>query len=125
MTERILNLKVGEPLETELRRTADAMKALDRGETPEPYFSVGFNDVSQLFSVFTSRRWDLLATLRASGPVSIAELARLARRDYKNVYQDVLKLTEWLAVEKDEKGRVFTPYAEIRVDVRLPEGRAA
>ncbi len=125
MNERILNLKVGEPLEVELRHAADTMKALERGETPEPYFSVGFNDVSQLFSVFTPRRWDLLAVLRESGPVSIAELSRLAKRDYKNVYQDVEKLSEWLAVEKDEKGRVFAPYSEIRVDVRLPQGRAA
>jgi hypothetical protein len=40
-------------------------------------------------------------------------------------YHDVEKLTEWLAVEKDEKGRVFAPYSEILLDVRLPQGRAA
>jgi predicted transcriptional regulator len=125
MDERILNLKAGEPLEAELERAASTMEALERGENPTPYFSVSFNDVSQLFSVFTPRRWDLLATLRESGPVSIPELARLAKRDYKNVYHDVEKLTEWLAVEKDEKGRVFAPYSEILVDVRLPHGRPA
>jgi predicted transcriptional regulator len=125
MNERILNLKVGEPLEAELDRAASTMEALERGETPAPYFSVSFNDVSQLFSVFTPRRWDLLAILRESGPVSIAELARLVKRDYKNVYHDVERLIEWLAVEKDEKGRVFAPYSEILVDVRLPQGRAA
>jgi predicted transcriptional regulator len=125
MNERILNLKVGEPLEAELERATSAMEALERGEKPTPYFSVSFNDVSQLFSVFTPRRWDLLATLRESGPVNIAELARLAKRDYKNVYHDVERLVEWLAVEKDEKGRVFAPYSEILVDVRLPQGRAA
>jgi predicted transcriptional regulator len=124
MTERILNLKVGEPLEAELERATSTMEALDHGETPTPYFSVSFN-VSQLFSVFTPRRWDLLVTLRESGPVSIAELARLAKRDYKNVYHDVERLVEWLAVEKDEEGRVFAPYSEILVDVRLPQGRAA
>jgi predicted transcriptional regulator len=125
MNERILNLKVGEPLEAELDRAASTMEALERGEAPTPYFSVSFNDVSQLFSVFTPRRWDLLATLRESGPVRIAELARLVKRDYKNVYHDVERLVEWLAVEKDEKGRVFAPYSEILVDVRLPQGRAA
>ncbi len=125
MTERILNLKVGEPLEAELERATSTMEALERGETDTPYFSVSFNDVSQLFSVFTQRRWELIAILHESGPVSIAELARRAKRDYKNVYQDVEKLAEWLAVEKDEKGRIFAPYSEILVDVRLPQGRAA
>ena len=36
-----------------------------------------------------------------------------------------LQLAEWQAVEKDDKGRVFAPYSEIIVDVRLPQVRAA
>ena len=57
--------------------------------------------------------------------MSIAELARRLKRDYKNVYGDVEKLIEWGAVEKDEKGRVVAPYSEIIVDVRLPRGHVA
>ena len=125
MSERILNVKVGEPLEANLARAARTMEALDRGETPAPYFGVGFSDVGQLFDVFTPRRWDLLAALRESGPMTIAELARRLKRDYKNVHGDVEKLAEWQAVEKDEKGRIVAPYSEIVVDVRLPQGRAA
>jgi hypothetical protein len=41
------------------------------------------------------------------------------------VHNDIERLIEWQTVEKDENGRVFAPYAEIRVDVRLPSGRAA
>jgi hypothetical protein len=41
------------------------------------------------------------------------------------VHGDVERLTEWQVVEKDEKGLVFTPYSEIVVDVRLPQGHAA
>lgn len=125
MSERILNVTVGEPLESSLARAARTMETLQRGESPAPYFGVGFSDVGQLFAVFTPRRWDLLATLREGGPMTIAELARRVKRDYKNVHGDVEKLSEWQAVEKDEKGRVFAPYAEIVVDVRLPQGRAA
>lgn len=125
MTERILNVKVGEPLEANLALAARTMEALDRGETPAPYFGIGFSDVGQLFAVFTPRRWDLLAALRESGPMTIAELARRVKRDYKNVHGDVGKLAEWQAVEKDEKGRIVAPYSEIVVDVRLPQGRAA
>lgn len=125
MSERILNVKVGEPLESSLARASQVMEALERGEEPTPYFGVGFADIGQLFAVFTPRRWDLLAVLREDGPMSIAELARRVKRDYKNVHNDVEKLAEWQAIEKDEKGRVVAPYSEIVVDVRLPQGRAA
>lgn len=125
MSERILNVKVGESLESSLTRAAKTMEAVGRGESPAPYFGVGFSDIAQLFAVFTPRRWDLLAALREGGPMTIAELARRLKRDYKNVYGDVEKLAEWQAIEKDEKGRVVAPYSEIVVDVRLPQGRAA
>lgn len=125
MSERILNVKVGEGIETGLAHAAQVMEALDRGESVAPYFGVGFDDISQMFAVFTPRRWDLLAALREGGPMTIAELARRVNRDYKNVHGDVEKLIEWLAVEKNEQGRVHAPYAEIVVDVHLPSRRAA
>lgn len=125
MTKRILNVKVGERIEASLDRAAAVMEALDHGERPKPYFGIGFQDVSQMLAVFTPKRWDLLATLRELGPVTIAELARQVKRDYKNVHNDINKLIDWQAVEKDAQGRISAPYAEIVVDVRMPEGRAA
>ena len=67
----------------------------------------------------------LLAVLREGGSMTIADLARRLKRDYKNVHGDVEKLRQWQAVEKDDEGRIFAPYSEIVVDVRLPQGRAA
>ncbi len=93
MSERILNVKVGEPLETSLARAAQTMEEMERGETPPPYFSIGFSDIGQLLAIFTPRRWDLLAALREDGPMTVAELARRLKRDYKNVHNDVEKLT--------------------------------
>jgi len=125
MKERVLHVKVGEPLESNLSRAVQTMEALQSGNTPKPYFGVGFSDMGQLLAIFTPRRWGLLGVLRKDGPMSIAELARRLKRDYKNVYGDVEKLIEWGAVEKDEKGRVVAPYSEIIVDVRLPQGHVA
>ena len=125
MSDRILNVTVGGALDSTLELAAHTMAALERGEAPVPYFGVGFSDVGQLFAVFTPRRWDLLAALRDGGPMTIAELARRVRRDYKNVHGDVEKLAEWQAVEKDDKGLVVAPYSKIVVDIRLPRGRAA
>lgn len=57
--------------------------------------------------------------------MTIAELARRVKRDYKNVHGDVEKLIEWRAVEKNEQGRIHVLYAEIVVDIHLPSRRAA
>ena len=125
MSERILTIKVGSGIQSSLALAQQMMERLEVGEEPTPYFGVGFKNVSQMLSVFTPKRWDLLATLREHGAMSIAELARTLQRDYKNVHNDVERLMEWLAIERDAQGKVFTPYSEIVVDVHLPQQRAA
>lgn len=125
MTDRILNVKVGEPLAATLAKASKTMAALEQGKPVTPYYGIGFSDVGQLLAVFTPKRWDLLAALREVGPMNIAELARHLRRDYKNVHGDIEKLLEWQAVEKDDQDRYVAPYDEIVVDVRLPQKRAA
>lgn len=125
MSDKILTIKVGSDPVSSLTLAQQAMEKLAVGETPAPYYGVGFKHVSQMLSVFTEKRWDLLAALRERGAMSIAELARTVQRDYKNVHNDVEKLMEWLAIEKNEQGKVFTPYSEIIVDVHLPKQRAA
>ena len=125
MNEQILTIKVGTGIQSSLALAQQMMERLELGEEPAPYFGVGFKDMSQMLSVFTPKRWDLLATLREQGAMSIAELARTLQRDYKNVHNDVERLMEWLAIERDAQGKVFTPYSEIVVDVHLPQQRAA
>lgn len=121
----VLHLTVGEPVSASLARASSAMKAARRGKPAQPYFGVGFDDVGELFSVFTPKRWELIGALRQGGAMTIAELARQLKRDYKNVYNDCERLIEWMAIEKNENGLVFAPYAEIVVDMKLPDRRAA
>ena len=121
----ILHLTVGEPIQASLARATAAMKAAKQGKRVKPYFVVGFDDVGEMFSVFTPKRWELIGTLREGGAMTIAELARQLKRDYKNVYNDCERLIEWMAIEKDESGLVFAPYDEIVVDMKLPDRRAA
>lgn len=125
MNEQILTIKVGTGIQSSLALAQQIMERLELGEEPTPYFGVGFKDMSQMLSVFTPKRWDLLATLREQGAMSIAELARTLQRDYKNVHNDVERLMEWLAIERDAQGKVSTPYSEIVVDVHLPQQRVA
>ena len=125
MDNKILKINVGADIKSTLTLAQQAMEQLTLGEAPAPYYGVGFKNVSQMMSVFTEKRWDLLAALRENGPTSIAELARIVNRDYKNVHNDVERLMEWLAIEKNDQGKIFTPYSEIIVDVHLPQQRAA
>lgn len=125
MKNRILKIKVGAGVQSTLNLAQQAMEQLSIGETPTPYYGVGFKNVSQMLSVFTEKRWDLLAALRENGAMTIAELARTVQRDYKNVHNDVERLMEWLAIEKNEQGKIFSPYDEIIVDVHLPKQKAA
>lgn len=121
----VLHLTVGEPVKASLARAGAVMKAARQGKPIQPYFGVGFDDVGELFSVFTPKRWELIGALREGGAMTVAELARQLKRDYKNVYNDCERLIEWMAIEKDERGLVFSPYAEIVVDMKLPDKRAA
>ncbi|MBI5428849.1 MAG: hypothetical protein HY938_00125 [Nitrosomonadales bacterium] len=121
----ILHLTVGEPMQTSLARASAAMKSAKQGKRTQPYFGVGFDDVGELFSVFTPKRWELIGALREGGAMTVAELSRQLKRDYKNVYNDCERLIEWMAIDKDDNGLVFAPYNEIVVDMKLPNRRAA
>lgn len=121
----VLNVTVGDSVAGSLARARSAMETLQRGKTPQPHFGVGFAQVGQMLAVFTPKRWELIATLRESGPLTTADLARKLRRDYKNVHADVTALAGWLAVERMEDGRVQVPWSEIVVDLKLPSRLAA
>lgn len=122
--KNILHLTVGEPISASLTRTVATMKAARRGKPVPPYFGVGFDDVGELFSVFTQALGTDRRTARrrrddCRGTRSSTQ-ARL-----QNVYNDCERLIEWIAIEKDEDGFVFAPYDEIMVDMKLPDRRAA
>jgi len=121
----VLHLTVGEPVTASLTRAAAAMKSARQGKPAQPYFGVGFEGVGELFSVFTPKHWELIGALREGGAMTVAELARQLKRDYKNVHNDCERLIEWMAIEKDENGLVYAPYDEIVVDMKLPDRRAA
>ena len=124
-SDRVLNVKVGETLQDSGRRAAAAMKVLAAGKKAEPYFGVSFEQVGQMFAAFTPKRWVLIAALRAAGPLTVAELARQLNRNYKNVHTDVQQLIAWMAIERDDDGRVSVPWSDIVVDMKLPQRIAA
>ncbi len=120
---KTLHIRVGETMTITLERAEATMQAIERGESPPPYFGIGFDSLPQFFAVFTPRRWELVSRLRQAGPLTIAELARQVHRNYKNVHEDIVALMQWETVRRDENHRVFVPWDEI--DLRFPLVRQA
>ena len=114
----VLQVKVGEPIKESLADFGAALGAAMDGKAVEPYFGVGFETMAQFGAVFTPKRWELVESLKAAGPLTIYALAKRLSRHYRNVHKDVTALIEWLVIEKDDSGKVFVPWDEI--DVRWP-----
>lgn len=83
----------------------------------------GFENMAQMSVVFSPKRWELVEVLKKTGPQSIYALAKRLDRHYRNVHQDVVKLSEWMVIEKDASGKVFVPWDKI--DVQWPLERLA
>ncbi len=119
----VLEVRIGEPMKTSLARFGKALTRAKVGKSSKPYFGVGFRTMAQFGEVFTPKRWELVAALKKSGPLSIYALAQNLDRHYRNVHKDVTALIEWTVIEKNSDGRIFVPWDEI--DVRWPLQDAA
>jgi predicted transcriptional regulator len=96
------------------------IEAWNTGKPSNPIATFSFSNASQLFAVFTPKRWDLIEKLQVIGPSSIRGLTRALGRDVRRVHDDVAVLVDWGIVERDETGKVFVPYDVIHIgaDVR-------
>ncbi len=65
------------------------MKAIEKGRRVKPRKGVYFENLEAVRSILTENRLSLLRLIRKHKPDSVAELARLANRDFKHVYGDV------------------------------------
>ncbi len=65
---------------------------------------ISFPDFATLGRVITGARLELLSNIKLMKPRSIQELARLVKRDFKNVYQDIQLLAEFGLIELKESG---------------------
>ncbi|MHB1943271.1 MAG: HVO_A0114 family putative DNA-binding protein [Acidiferrobacteraceae bacterium] len=74
--------------------------------------SITFATPETMLKTLSSKRWELVVTLLAQGPMSIRALARQVDRDVKNVHADVVALKETGLVE-DHKAGVWVPFDEI------------
>ncbi|MDH2915505.1 MAG: hypothetical protein PXX77_01375 [Gallionella sp.] len=118
-TKSTLTITVGGSLSDGLRDIANTMQAVSDGREVSTQFALGFKNMAQMGEVFSPKRWELVEVLKKTGPQSIYALAKRLDRRYRNVYQDVAKLSEWMVIEKDESGKVFVPWDKLNVQWSL------
>ena len=73
----------------------------------------------QLVRALSPARWELLEALRRSGPLSIYELAKRLRRNYKNVHTDVTQLAALGVILRASDNRVLVPWEVLRAEWTL------
>lgn len=106
-----------------LAEAATTMKAVAAGQVVKPQRRrLFFSSPEALRRFLTPKRIDLIRLIRQQKPTSIHELATLAHRDFKRVYEDVKALAETGLLELSrENGRKVTPHVaeELRLEIVL------
>ena len=115
------DLKIGiKSWEESTKETSDMLRKFDQGIFPEQAIErVYFHDFKTLLRYLTPKRLVLLEELHKAGPMSVLALAKLLRRSYKNVYDDVSALVTAGLFERDERKRVCVPWHEIETTLKL------
>ena len=112
---RVLELRVGDARDA-LDRFEAAWNRRNEGRKLERLRVLSLEDLPLLLKTLTPARWELVDRLREAGPLSIYQLAKLLRRDYKNVHTDVTALARIGLVEKQEDARVSVPWDVVRAE---------
>lgn len=125
MSLKAIKIKI-KPLDEFLGDAAAVMKNFQAGKKvkskKQPEFF--FEDLDAVRSILTDKRIALLRLIKSKKPDSIKELARLAKRDFKAVYDDIQKLEEFDLVQvikskPGSKSQVRSKASEILFSVEI------
>lgn len=93
--------------------TLDFARRLDRGQKVKSQRGEFFESLEAVRNFLTEKRLELWRAIRDRSPGSLTDLAKLVRRDYKDVHQDVSILVEVGLVDlrkpKGSKTRALKP----------------
>ena len=86
---------------------------------PEKPARISFATPELLWKVLTAKRWALLKSMCAAGPMSIREAARRVGRDVKAVHSDITALLNAGVLDRVNDGRVIFPFDAVKVEFIL------
>ncbi len=108
-----------DPLPGALDRFEQAWQRGIAGTSRVSEVRLTFENLPVLLRNLTPARWKLLEVTKRSGPVSINGLARLLRRDYKNVHTDVTRLVELGLLERAPDQWIAVAWDTITAEMKL------
>jgi predicted transcriptional regulator len=112
-----INLK---SLEDVGKETIQVMRSIETGKKVVPQsHQIVFSDFMAVRSFLTPKRLELIRLIRKHAPSSIAELARLARRDFARVYQDVRTLSEAGIIDMPRRSKGEKTKPGVAEEIRL------
>jgi predicted transcriptional regulator len=119
---KVKKVKVGiRSADAVLREAAETMRSVAAGKKVRPKgHRLFFTSPEALRRFLTPKRLELIRLIRKRRPSSINELAALARRDFKRVYEDVTSLAEAGLVDlAKDHGRKKAPRVadELRLEI--------
>jgi len=115
---KVLEVRIG-PAADALDRFEAAWNRRAEGRPVKTLNVLSLPGLPQLVQALSPARWTLLEALRRSGPVSIYELAKRLRRDYKNVHTDVTQLAALGVILRASDNRVLVPWEVLRAEWTL------
>ena len=93
--------------------------AIEEGKEIEPKEKIYFLDYQTFFKVLTKQRIRLLKVLYEKEAISINQLSKILKRNYKNVYEDVKILKQIGLIKEDKNKKIYMPYSKINTEINL------
>lgn len=118
MKQQKIEIGIGNAKES-YQRFIDAWHKAESKEITEVEVHLNFEDLETLVTVLTTKRLELLKTLRKQGPMSVRSLSKALERDYKNVHVDAAALEAVDLIQRDDNGLIFSPWDVIDAKLRL------
>ena len=109
---KVRKVKIGiKDVETLLNEFADAAGSIETGNKVKQERGVYFTNIQAFRKALTQKRLELLHTIKMEHPSSINHLARILRRDIKNVAADVRFLEQAGLIDtKKETSKKIAPH---------------
>ena len=120
---KVKKIKVGiKDVKTALENFAAKAEAIERGEKVKKETGIYFTSLEAFRKALTPKRLELLHIIKIKKPTSINELARFAKRDIKNVADDVkhLERVGFIVIEEGKrKSTLVVKYDKINLEIAI------
>ena len=115
---KLLEIRVG-PAADALDRFEAAWNRALEGRAVQTLHVLSFENLPLLLKTLSPARFELLTHLHEAGPLTIYELAKRLRRNYKNVHTDVTQLAALGLIERGSDNLITVPWDVLRAEWRL------